>query len=125
MGGSTCLLQERSDQIYLVFFLGSLLIPLLLSFISFELISQKPSFEKSSSYECGFLPFEDARSRFDIKFYLVAIFFVIFDLEIAFLFPWVICRIFLGGFGMFLAYFFLILLTLSYLLEWYRGLLDF
>lgn len=105
--------------------MGSLSIPILLFFISFGLIIQRPNLEKSSSYECGFLPFEDARSRFDIKFYLVAILFVIFDLEIAFLFPWVISRTLLGGLGTLIAYFFLIILTLSYLLEWYRGLLDF
>jgi NADH:ubiquinone oxidoreductase subunit 3 (subunit A) len=72
----------------LVFFLVSLIISLLVFFASYFLASQKYDVEKLSAYECGFQPFEDARNRFDIKFYLVAILFIIFDLEVSFLFPW-------------------------------------
>ena len=71
----------------LVFFCISLVIALLIFFASYFLAFQNYDFEKLSPYECGFQPFEDARNKFDIKFYLVAILFIIFDLEVSFLFP--------------------------------------
>lgn len=71
---------------YLMIFL---IIGLLLFFISFFFVYQKPTIEKISAYECGFNPFGDARSKFEIRYYLVAILFIIFDLELLFLFPWV------------------------------------
>lgn len=66
-----------------------LIIGLILFFISFLLVYQKPTMEKISAYECGFNPFGDARNKFEIRYYLVAILFIIFDLELLFLFPWV------------------------------------
>jgi NADH:ubiquinone oxidoreductase subunit 3 (subunit A) len=113
-----------------VFFLSfyiflSILITILLFFLSFRLVFQQPNLEKTSSYECGFLPFDDARSRFEIRFYVVAILFVIFDLEISFIFPWAISASNLGLIGLLFFYFFIIILTIGFLLEWYRGLLDF
>ena len=73
---------------YLFFFF---IIGFLLFFLSFLLVYQKPNNEKQSAYECGFNPFGDARAKFEVRYYLVAILFIIFDLELLFLFPWVIC----------------------------------
>jgi NADH-quinone oxidoreductase subunit A len=80
--------------------------------------------EKISAYECGFDPFEDARLKFDIQFYLIAILFIIFDLEIAFLFPWVICLSSLGSFGLVVMVIFLALLGVGFIYEWKKGALD-
>jgi NADH-quinone oxidoreductase subunit A len=95
-----------------------------LFFLSYALASQNPDYNKLSAYECGFLPFEDARDRFEIKFYIVAILFVIFDLEISFLFPWAIAAHDLGVLGFFNMSGFLIILTLGFIFEWERGILD-
>ena len=79
------------EYIYLfIFLIISLIIAIIIFFLSYFLASQNYDFEKLSAYECGFQPFEDARDKFDIKFYLVAILFIIFDLEVSFLFPWVV-----------------------------------
>jgi NADH-quinone oxidoreductase subunit A len=85
---------------------------------------QKPYAEKLSTYECGFAPFEDTRHRFDVRFYLVAILFIIFDLEVAFLFPWAIALGGIGwlGFGSMMG--FLFVLTVGFLYEWRKGALD-
>lgn len=80
--------------------------------------------EKLSSYECGFEPFGDARMKFDIRFYLVAILFIIFDLEIIFLFPWAISFSSIGWFGFGSMLFFLAVLTLGFVYEWKKGALD-
>lgn len=101
-----------------------LIIGLVLFFLSFLLVYQKPSNEKISSYECGFNPFSDARNKFEIRYYLVAILFIIFDLELLFLFPWIICFSTLIFEGMFSMFFFLFILTLGFIYEWYEGALD-
>lgn len=93
--------------------------------ISYNLIDQQPNLEKISSYECGFIPFTDARSRFEVQFYIVAILFIIFDLEITLIFPGAVSFFFNGLIGLLIFYFFLSLLTLGFILEWYRGLLNF
>lgn len=80
------------------------------------------NFDKSQSYECGFEPFEDARARFDVRFYLVALLFIIFDLEVAFLFPLVGAT--LGGAGATGAAAFLVVLTLGFVYEWSAGALQ-
>ena len=80
--------------------------------------------EKLSSYECGFDPYEDARNTFDVRFYLVAILFIIFDLEITFLFPWAITLGSITGFGFWTMALFLILLTIGFVYEWKKGALD-
>ena len=85
---------------------------------------QKPYAEKLSSYECGFEAFDDARRRFDVKFYLVAILFIIFDLEVAFLFPWAVSLSDIGGFGFFSMLGFLGVLTVGFIYEWRKGALD-
>lgn len=79
-----------SEYIYILqYSIICLVIGLLLFFISFFLVYQKPNIEKVSAYECGFNPFGDARNKFEIRYYLVAILFIIFDLELLFLFPWI------------------------------------
>ena len=85
---------------------------------------QKPDKEKLSAYECGFDAFDDARSKFDVRFYLVAILFIIFDLEIAFLFPWAITLGKIGMFGFWSMMLFLGVLTVGFIYEWKKGALD-
>ena len=85
---------------------------------------QRPDREKLSSYECGFEPFEDSRGRFDVRFYLVAILFIIFDLEVAFLFPWAVTLGEIGWFGFFSMMAFLGVLTVGFVYEWRKGALD-
>ena len=92
--------------------------------LSFVLASQSYDSEKLSAYECGFQPFEDSRNKFDIKFYLVAILFIIFDLEIAFLFPWAISLGNIGGLGFISMMIFLFILTIGFIYEWKKGALD-
>ena len=85
---------------------------------------QKPYPEKVSAYECGFEPFDDARRRFDVRFYLVAILFIIFDLEVAFLFPWAVSLKDIGWFGFLSMIGFLGVLTVGFIYEWCKGALD-
>ena len=85
---------------------------------------QKPYAEKLSAYECGFEPFDDARRKFDVRFYLVAILFIIFDLEIAFLFPWAVSLADIGLFGFLSMMAFLAVLTVGFIYEWCKGALD-
>ncbi len=85
---------------------------------------QNPYPEKLSSYECGFEPFDDARRRFDVRFYLVAILFIIFDLEVAFLFPWAVSLARIGWFGLLSMLGFLGILTVGFIYEWCKGALD-
>ncbi len=83
-----------------------------------------PDSEKLSSYECGFEPFEDSRMKFDVRFYLVAILFIIFDLEIAFLFPWAIVLNEIGWFGYAAMMVFLGILVIGFIYEWKKGALE-
>lgn len=85
---------------------------------------QKPDAEKLSSYECGFEPFEDTRGKFDVRFYLVSILFIIFDLEVAFLFPWAITLGSIGFFGFWSMIIFLTVLTVGFIYEWKKGALE-
>lgn len=91
---------------------------------SMLLARQKPDPEKLSAYECGFEPFDDTRRRFDVRFYLVAILFIIFDLEVAFLFPWAVTFGDLGWFGFLSMMAFLAVLTVGFVYEWRKGALD-
>jgi NADH-quinone oxidoreductase subunit A len=97
--------------ILLKFFILCLIISLFLFFISFFFVYQIPEIEKLSAYECGFNPYGDARFKFEIKFYLVGILFIIFDLEIIFLFPWLINFYFLNIYGFYVMLIFLFILT--------------
>ena len=92
--------------------------------LSFIVGERKPDKEKLSAYECGFEAFDDARGRFDVRFYLVAILFIIFDLEIAFLFPWAITLNNTGLFGFCSMMVFLSVLTVGFIYEWKKGALD-
>jgi NADH-quinone oxidoreductase subunit A len=85
---------------------------------------QKPYAEKLSAYECGFEPFDDARRRFDVRFYLVAILFIIFDLEVAFLFPWAVSLAHIGMLGFWSMIGFLAVLTVGFIYEWNKGALE-
>ena len=92
--------------------------------INFLFSPKKPDPEKLSAYECGFEPFNDSRMEFDVRFYLVAILFIIFDLEIAFLFPWAISLGNIGTIGFWSMMLFLFILTIGFVYEWKKGALD-
>ena len=92
--------------------------------IGFLLGPHRPDSEKNSPYECGFEAFEDARMKFDVRFYLVAILFIIFDLEIAFLFPWAIVLDQIGLFGLLAMAVFLGILVIGFIYEWKKGALE-
>ena len=113
------------DYFPIILFLA---IALLLSFgfiiINFLFSPKKPDPEKLSAYECGFEPFSDSRMEFDVRFYLVAILFIIFDLEIAFLFPWAISLGKIGLLGFVSMMIFLFILTVGFIYEWKKGALD-
>jgi NADH-quinone oxidoreductase subunit A len=91
---------------------------------SMLLARQKPYAEKLSAYECGFEPFDDARRQFDVRYYLVAILFIIFDLEVAFLFPWAVALKGIGAFGFWSMVAFLGVLTVGFVYEWCKGALE-
>jgi NADH-quinone oxidoreductase subunit A len=84
----------------------------------------KPDAEKNSPYECGFEAFEDARMKFDVRYYLVAILFILFDLEIAFLFPWAVVLQDIGLFGFLAMMVFLFVLVVGFVYEWKKGALE-
>lgn len=84
----------------------------------------RPDAEKNSPYECGFEAFEDSRMKFDVRYYLVAILFIIFDLEIAFLFPWAIVLDQIGSFGLLAMAVFLGILVIGFIYEWKKGALE-
>lgn len=92
--------------------------------IGYLLGPRRPDAEKQSPYECGFEAFEDARMKFDVRYYLVAILFIIFDLEIAFLFPWGVVLDTIGWPGFWAMMIFLGLLTVGFLYEWKKGALE-
>ena len=108
----------------IIFFFIALIISI--GFILINLISSpsKPDPEKLSAYECGFDAFDDSRMEFDVRFYLVAILFIIFDLEIAFLFPWAITLGKTGVFGFWSMMIFLSVLTIGFIYEWKKGALE-
>jgi NADH-quinone oxidoreductase subunit A len=92
--------------------------------MSFIVAEQKPSPEKGAAYECGFPAFGDARAKFDVRFYLVAILYIIFDLEIAFLFPWAVSLGDIGMAGFWSMMLFLGVLTVGFAYEWIKGALE-
>ena len=103
--------------IALVIVLGLLIPPFIIAY-------KAPDVEKLSAYECGFNAFDDARMKFDVRFYLVAILFIIFDLEVAFLFPWAVASQSLGWFGFWSMMVFLAVLTVGFVYEWKKGALE-
>ena len=97
---------------------------LVLLTIGYVLGPRSPDAEKNSPYECGFEAFEDAHIQFDVRYYLVAILFIIFDLEIAFLFPWAVVLDKLGVFGLVSMFIFLLILVIGFVYEWKKGALE-
>ena len=97
---------------------------LLLLALGWVLGPRRPDGEKVSPYECGFEAFEDSRTKFDVRYYLVAILFIIFDLEIAFLFPWAVSLDAIGGFGLLSMGVFLAVLVVGFIYEWKKGALE-
>ena len=91
---------------------------------SYVVAGERPDPEKNAAYECGFDPFEDSRGMFDVRFYLVAILFIIFDLEVAFLFPWAVALGDIGVFGFWSMMLFLAILTVGFIYEWRKGALE-
>lgn len=108
----------------LPFFAVALVLSMFLVFIGWILSPSRPDKEKLSSYECGFEAFDEAQQRFDIRFYLVTLLFIIFDLEIAFLFPWATALEALGTQGFVVVMIFLGILTVGFIYEWKKGALD-
>ena len=108
----------------LIFFGIALVLGGFLLVLPFVLAPSKPDPEKLSAYECGFPAFEDARIKFDVRFYLVSILFIIFDLEVAFLFPWAVALKSIGGFGFWSMIVFLGVLTIGFIYEWKKGALE-
>ena len=102
----------------------SLIIAVAFAAISYLLADHVGGSEKLSTYECGFEPFDDARNTFDIKFYIVAILFIIFDIEVVFLFPWASTFDYTGGFGFWVVMDFMLELLIGYIYVWKKGCLD-
>jgi NADH-quinone oxidoreductase subunit A len=92
--------------------------------VPFVIAYKAPDPEKLSAYECGFNAFDDARMKFDIRFYLVSLLFIIFDLEVAFLFPWAVAFRDIGAFGFWSMIAFLVVLTVGFIYEWKKGALE-
>jgi NADH-quinone oxidoreductase subunit A len=113
------------DYLPLAVFIGiALVIGLALLIAPFLVAYKQPDPEKLSAYECGFNAFDDARMTFDVRFYLVSILFIIFDLEVSFLFPWAIAFGKLGAFGFWSMMVFLGVLTIGFAYEWKKGALE-
>lgn len=113
------------EYLPVIIFLGlALALSLLFIFGALILAPSNPDPEKTSAYECGFNAFDDARMKFDVRFYLVAILFIIFDLEVAFLFPWAVSLGEVGVFGFWSMVVFLAVLTIGFIYEWRSGALE-
>ena len=108
----------------IIFFVIALGLSCVFIILNYMLSPKNPDPEKLSAYECGFEPFNDSRMEFDVRFYLVAILFIIFDLEIAFLFPWAISLGNIGLLGFLSMMIFLFILTIGFIYEWKKGALD-
>ena len=113
------------DYVPIVIFIAiAAIIGLVLLVTPFIVAFNKPDTEKLSAYECGFNAFDDARMKFDVRFYLVSILFIIFDLEVAFLFPWAVAFSTIGWFGFWSMMVFLGVLTIGFIYEWRKGALE-
>ncbi len=108
----------------LLFLVVATAIGVVLMLVGWVLGPRRPEAEKLSPYECGFEAFEDARMKFDVRYYLVAILFILFDLEIAFLFPWAISLKEIGATGFWAMMVFLGILVVGFVYEWKKGALD-
>jgi NADH-quinone oxidoreductase subunit A len=124
-GARAVMNQLLLDYLPLVVFMGvALVIGLALMVAPFLVAVRNPDPEKVSAYECGFNAFDDARMKFDVRFYLVSILFIIFDLEVAFLFPWAVAFKDVGAFGFWSMMVFLAVLTIGFIYEWRKGALE-
>lgn len=113
------------DYFPILIFLGiAVALSCVMILLPFIAAKHHPDAEKLSAYECGFEPFGDARGQFDVRFYLVAILFIIFDLEVAFLFPWAVVLGDIGLFGFWSMMIFLGVLTIGFIYEWKKGALE-
>ena len=108
----------------LIFLAVATAIGLVLLGLGFLFGSGNKDKEKLSPYECGFEPFDDSRMKFDVRYYLVAILFIIFDLETAFLIPWAVSLDVVGGFGLIAMAIFLVILVVGFIYEWKKGALE-
>ncbi len=116
---------ELSEYLPVLLFLGlATIIGVALLVIGTVIGPKKPSVDKLSAYECGFMPFEDARMKFDVRYYLMAILFIVFDLEIAFIFPWAVVFRDIGLIGLIEMGMFLLLLVLGFAYVWKKGALE-
>jgi NADH-quinone oxidoreductase subunit A len=114
-----------AEYLPILIFLGiAMTLAVLMVAAAYIVARQRPDSEKDSAYECGFEAFDDARGRFDVRFYLVAILFIIFDLEVAFLFPWAVALTEIGVFGFWSMVIFLGILTIGFIYEWKKGGLE-
>ena len=116
------LLQDYFPLVIFIAVAFVIALPLLL--VPFLIAYKQPDPEKLSAYECGFNAFDDARMKFDVRFYLVAILFIIFDLEVSFLFPWAVAFGKLGSLGFWSMMVFLAVLTIGFIYEWKKGALE-
>jgi len=117
--------QVANTYFPIIVFLGiACALAVIMVFLPMLIGRQKPDTEKTSPYECGFEAFDDARGKFDVRFYLVAILFIIFDLEVAFLFPWAISLGKIGVAGFWSMMGFLGILTIGFIYEWKKGALE-
>src|SRR5437588_9538547 len=107
-----------------IFIAVAFVISIVLLVVPFVIAYKQPDPEKLSAYECGFNAFDDARMKFDIRFYLVAILFIIFDLEVSFLFPWAVAFKSIGVLGFWSMMAFLAVLTIGFIYEWKKGALE-
>jgi NADH-quinone oxidoreductase subunit A len=123
--GMDMMTELLSSYLPIAIFIGiALVIGLALLITPFAVAFKAPDSEKLSAYECGFNAFDDARMKFDIRFYLVSILFIIFDLEVAFLFPWAVSFGAIGWFGFWSMMVFLLVLTIGFIYEWKKGALE-
>ena len=108
----------------LIFLVFALIFSFGAFFLSILIGKKSPYYEKNSTYECGFEPFDETRGKFEVKFYLVAILFIIFDLEVTFLFPWAISLHTIQLTGFWTMVVFLLILTIGFVYEWRKGALE-
>ena len=126
MEGAKKLVPELLSEYFPIAVFFAIAVGLAIALVSASLLlgNQRPDDEKMAAYECGFDAFDDSRRQFDARFYLVAILFIIFDLEVAFLFPWAVSLGGIGVFGFWSMMLFLAVLTVGFIYEWKKGALE-
>ena len=111
-------------SVVFIFLIISVILSFIIFFLSFFVANQIGGTEKLSAYECGFEPFEDARNTFDVRFYVIALMFIIFDLEVTFIVPWAVTLTSQSSFGFWVMIDFFIELTVGFVYVWKKGALD-